>query len=130
MAPAIPFQNPNQQEQTNVLGQLALQGERPASVISGILSPNNSGAVDAGSSVMLDTANTTKLPWFLVCAASDVAIGKLVYTEKSAAPAPGDAVEVALFGAFMWVLVDSTTVAVQALVEDGVDGPFYVEPLC
>lgn len=129
MPPAIPTQNPNQQEQSNVLGQLALQGERAGSVISGIISPNAGGVIISGSSVKLDTANTTKTPWFLVCGASDVAFGKLVYTEKNASPAPGDPCEVALLGTFMWCLVDSTTVVVQGLVEDGVDGAYYVEPL-
>jgi hypothetical protein len=128
-APAIPYQNPNQQEQTNVLGQLALVGEDAPPQISGLISPNAEGPVYSGSSVKLDTANTSHLPWFLPCAATDVAFGKLVYTEKNAMPAPGDPCQVALWLSFMWLLVDATTVPIQSLVEDGVDGAYYVEPL-
>lgn len=128
MTVALPFLNPNQQEQSNVVGQLDLQGGRPASVISGIISPNASGPVQSGSSVKLDTANTGFLPWFLPCAQTDVAIGKLVYTEKNAMPNVGDAVEVALLGAIMWVVADNT-ITIQQLLEDGTDGPEYAEPL-
>lgn len=124
MTVALPFLNPNQQEQANVVGQLDLQGGRPASVISGIISPNATGAVVSGSSVRFDTANTGKLPWFLPCAQSDVALGKLVFTEKNANPNVGDAVEVALLGAIMWIVADGT-VTVADLIEDGSDGPEF-----
>jgi hypothetical protein len=124
MPVALPFLNPNQQEQSNIVGQLDLQGGRPASVISGLISPNASAAVVAGSSMKLDTANTGHLPWFLPCAVGDVAIGKLVYTEKNASPGIGDAVEVALLGAFMWIIADAT-ITLGSLIEDGTDGPEY-----
>lgn len=119
-----PTINVNQQEQAAIVGQLDLQGGRPARVLSGIISPNNNAAIQAGSSVMLDTANTTKTPWFLVCAASDIAIGRLVYTEKNASPDELDVAEVTLDG-IVWC-VSEGSINPQTLVQDGTDGPMFV----
>lgn len=119
-----PTININQQEQAAIVGQIDLQGGRAARVLSGIVSPNNGAAIQAGSSVKLDTANTTKTPWFLVCAASDVGIGRLVYTERNAKPAVGDACEVTLDG-IVWC-VSEGAINPQVLVQDGTDGAMFV----
>lgn len=124
----IPQVNANQTQQSNLVGQLDLQAGRYAGVVSGRISPNATGPVAAGSSVKLDTANTGFLPWFLPCAGNDVAFGRLVFVEKSSDPAPGEPCEVAFNGGpIIWCVAD-LAILPQQVVEDGTDGPNFVNP--
>lgn len=133
MVTPIPQINANQTKQSNLVGQLDLQTGRSAGVLSGRVSPNAVAPIPVGSSVKLDPANTGgggTIPWFLPCAVGDVAFGVLAFTERQSDPAPGDACEVAFLGGpAVWRVVDTATVSAGQLLEDGVDGPQYVDVL-
>jgi hypothetical protein len=111
--------NINQFAQTTIRGQLD-QNIPPGPVIAGVVSVNQATALKAGDAVKLDTS-TGNVPSFVAAAASDVAIGHLVFDEKKASPVAGDAIQVALFGSIMWMTARGT-VAVQASLENYTDG--------
>ncbi len=129
MAQPIPFLNPNQFEQQNVVGQLARGAQRESGVINARISPNATGPLVAGTSVKFDTTAPSQEIWVLPCAASDVSIGSLVFTERASSPVVGEFCEVAVnWGPILWKIA-SVAITVGQLVEDGTDGPEYAEPL-
>lgn len=111
--------NINQFAQTTIRGQLD-QNIPPGPVISGVVSANQATALKAGDAVKMDTTSGN-VPSFVAAAASDVAIGHVVFDEKKASPVAGDVIQVALFGCIMWMTARGS-ITVQANVENFTDG--------
>lgn len=111
--------NINQFAQSTIRGQL--DPNIPAGPsISGVVSANQATALKAGDAVKMDQLVGNVLS-FVAAAASDVAIGHVVFDEKKASPVAGDAIQVALFGSVMWMTAGGT-ILVQANVESKSDG--------
>ncbi len=111
--------NINQFAQQTIRGQLDLNIP-PGPVIAGVVSASQATALKAGDAVKMDTTSGN-VPSFLAAAASDVAIGHVVFDAKKASPVAGDTIQVALLGCIMWMTARGT-VAVQANLENYTDG--------
>lgn len=97
----VPIQN--QFAMSPQLGQVDLRPEY--SVIGAIISPNESATLYAATAVKMDTApDTGGAPPVLKCTANtDSVLGFLVYNIKNQAFLLGDAAEVAMKGACIWL---------------------------
>jgi hypothetical protein len=113
--------NINQFEQVPVAGQLDLNINKRG-VIEGQVSVNQATALSPGQPVKLDTANTSASPQFVAAAASDVAIGHVVYDVKNSQPTAGQVIGVACnLGPVMFMLAKGT-IAPGGRVEQHADG--------
>lgn len=92
------YLNPNQFAQVPIKGAIDL-GITKSGVIAGIVSASQATALVPGQRVKLDTAAQTFTPSFIAAAASDAAIGIVMYSSKgSTTLIAGSAIEVVYFG--------------------------------
>lgn len=108
----------------NQFAQVAVRGQQDltiakSGVISGLVSANNSGAIDAGDFVDLDSANTVVgQPAFVSAAPTDQNFGNMVLDVKTASAVAPNTIQVAarFHGPVIW-LVAAGTIAAGAFVE-------------
>ena len=117
--------NINQFAQTPVRGQLDLQIAK-SGVLSGEISVNEAGSIEAGDPVKLDPAATGAVPQFLAAGPTDDAIGYLVYDVKRTTLVARDAAQVSYFGGPVMFMEAETALNPGVQVEQNANGKVQV----
>lgn len=102
--------NINQFEQVPVRGQQDLK-IAPSGVLSGLVSANQVGPLEAGDAVMLDSAITVAgTPQFIAAGVGDVAHGYMIFDPKASTVVAPNAMQVAMrfAGPILWLTAAAT----------------------